>query len=514
MCLVLKPNPAPVSPLPAGRRRWLFRLAAVCLGLSLLPAAELLCRLTGLGELHYEDPFVGFKGVNPLFELSRDGRRYEVAPAKLKFFSPESFPAEKPPGAFRIFHLGGSTVKGRPYSKETAFSTWLELALEVADPDRHWESINCGGISYASYRLVHILRECLNYSPDLFVICTGHNEFLEDRSYARIKSVPRPLALSQHWASRLRVYRALRSLIDPPPRPDAEDQRFHLPDEVQALLDYRGGLEVYDRNEAWRDDVVRHFEHNLRAMIAMARDAGVPVILIRPPCNLRNSPPFKSQHRDGLSLDEVLAWEREIETAQSFFQSDPKRAIVHLQAALAIDDRYASTWYGLGKCCELLGRRVDARRAFERALEEDVCPLRMIRPLVEAMERVATETRTPLIDAHRLLERDSRLQILGNDQLVDHIHPSIEGHQRIANALLRQLERDGFLRPAEGWEQRRDAAWRKHFDTLDAAYFAAARRALHGLNQWAAGRAEGLPIEGQPSPMKRRHSRQSGKSQD
>lgn len=492
----------PKDPESSPKRRRLFRIGAVILGFSFLPVVELLCRLLGIGSAPaYEDPFVGFQGVKPLFELSSDRATYSIPKSKLKFFSPESFAAKKPAGAFRVFCLGGSTVKGRPYSKETSFSTWLELSLQAAEPDRGWEVINCGGISYASYRLVHILRETLAYEPDLFVICTGHNEFLEDRSYETLKRLPQAVAITQSWASRLHVYRALRSTLFPN-EPSASD-RFEMSTEVEALLDYRGGLEVYDRNDDWRTNVVRHFEHNLRAMIEMSGDAGIPVILIRPPSNLRSSPPFKSQHRSDITADQVIEWEHEIKTAHSLYTNDLKQAVRHLQRAIAVDNRHAATHYELGKCHELLGNRSAAHRHFIRALDEDICPLRMIPALITAMQQVAGSSRTPLIDAHALLEKESRLQILGNDQLVDHIHPSIEGHKRLAVAIQNHMESQGWVNPVEGWEQRRDVSFRKHFATLDSAYFAAARRALHGLNEWAAGRAEGVPIESRPSPSKK-----------
>lgn len=476
----------------------LFKIGAVVLGFLLIGLAELACRLAGWGERPaYEDPFVGFTEVNPLFELTEEGNEYRVAKAKLRFFSPESFPAKKGDKTYRIFCLGGSTVKGRPYSKETAFSTWLELSLQAAAPNRNWEVINCGGISYASYRLVNLLRECLTHQPDLFVICTGHNEFLEDRTYAGIKRIPNLLVNSQHWASNLRLYR----LLKPAPPAPVLTNRFEMSEEVEALLDFRGGLEVYDRNEQWRDDVVRHFGHNLTAMIEMATAADVPAILIRPPSNLRGSPPFKSQHKDNLSLDDVIAWEQEIKAARDLYQTDMPKAVDHLNTALQIDDRHAATYYEIGKCHELLGQRQLALQAFQKALEEDICPLRMIQPLVDAMQRVAAATETPLIDVHAMLEKESRLGILGSDQLVDHIHPSIEGHKQIADAILTQLESKRVVIKTPGWEERRQAAFRTHFEALDAAYFAAARRALNGLNEWAAGRAEGVPIGSQPSPV-------------
>jgi hypothetical protein len=40
------------------------------------------------------------------------------------------------------------------------------------------------------FRLALILQECLAYKPDLFILRTRHNAFLEDRSYSNLKSLP------------------------------------------------------------------------------------------------------------------------------------------------------------------------------------------------------------------------------------------------------------------------------------------------------------------------------------
>jgi hypothetical protein len=55
----------------------------------------------------------------------------------------------------------------------------LELELQATQPDRTWEVINCGGVSYGSWRLVAVLKEVLQYAPDLIILATGENEFLE-----------------------------------------------------------------------------------------------------------------------------------------------------------------------------------------------------------------------------------------------------------------------------------------------------------------------------------------------
>ena len=273
---------------PSVGRRWGFRIAAVLCGLSVFLVFELVCWGFDWGRPdHSEDPFVGFHAVRPLFVIDEQGEsgspseRYHIPVSRRRYFAPESFPVVKTPGTFRIFCLGGSTVNGQPFSKETSFTTWLRLALEAAVPSRRWDVVNCGGVSYASYRLVPILQECLNYEPDLFVICTGHNEFLEDRTYARIKAMPVPIVRLHRALAPLRSYTLFRSaLVALGLNRDLQTSRDRpmLKTDVDALLDHRGGLEVYHRDDTWHDGVVAHFGTNLRRMIATAHDANVPAL--------------------------------------------------------------------------------------------------------------------------------------------------------------------------------------------------------------------------------------------
>ncbi len=175
-------------------RRVFFHLAAIVVVLSPLVLGELVLRLcVPAPAVGLDDPYISFSGLRPLFVLDSTGSRFETAENRLTYFCPQSFAAAKSPETFRVFCLGGSTVQGRPYSVETSFTTWLELNLRAARPSADWEVVNCGGISYATYRLVPIMRELLGYEPDLFIICTGHNEFLEDRTYRRLKRTPRTL---------------------------------------------------------------------------------------------------------------------------------------------------------------------------------------------------------------------------------------------------------------------------------------------------------------------------------
>ncbi len=478
-------------------RRWLLRCGAILFGLSFFVAAEGLCWLFGVGAPDLmDDPFVGFNRLQPLFILDKPKHRYEIAPARLKFFVPESFPARKPLGTYRIFCLGGSTVQGRPFAKETSFTTWLQLALSCADPSRHWEVINCGGVSYASYRLVPIMLECLQYRPDMFIVCTGHNEFLEDRTYGDVRDQTPLLAIPHHYLARLRTYqlyrRALLKLVG---RNGEAPHRTKLGSDVDALLDYHNGIRAYHRDPKWRRGVIAHFRFNLSRMAAICAEHHIPLVLVLPPSNLADTPPFKSEHLAGITPAEIAQFDRLVQAAEKVIGSDQRRAMQLYRRALAIDPEYAAAHYQLGVLLETTGQYAAARREYLAAREQDICPLRILQPMEKIIRQVADQWSVPLLDARSLLAAHTEHGILDGFVLVDHVHPSIESHKLIGLALVKLLAAQGVLTLQANWEQAARQRFQQHFSSLSMFYFFRGQQRLHALQQWAIGNADGPPIE-------------------
>lgn len=474
-------------------KRWAFRVLAIGCGLLPLLAAEGLLRLTSLGlPSEVDDPFVGFSRVEPLFVPDSSGERFVTNPARKIYFRPESFAAEKSPGEFRIYCLGGSTVQGRPFANETSFTTWLELSLQAAAPDRDWEVVNVGGISYASYRLVPLVRELLHHQPDLFVLYTGHNEFLEDRTYRDVKETAAWVRLAHGWSARSRLYNFCRrgwlSF-----RGDAianeTASKAILPQEVDAILDYYGGLADYHRDDDWRAGATEHYAFNLTQMINLARGAQVPVILVNPVSNLRDCPPFKVESSESLTEAQRDRFQQRWDAARQEDDLDKRTKL--LEEATAIDGRMAAAQFALAKCYDIQGRSSEARAAYLRAKDEDICPLRMTEEQHAALREVARRTETPLVDARGFFEEQSRDGIPGEDWLLDHVHPSINGHQEIATLLLNRMQQMGFVRPQSGWESQKKSSYLAHLESLDGAYFVHGQQRLEGLLLWTQGRAEG-----------------------
>ena len=485
------------------RSRWkglLFRLAAVLLGLLPLVAAEVVLRAFDVGRpTDFDDPFVGFSDIHPLFVLNKEQGRYEIAKSRLSHFRPDSFRAEKAENEFRIFVLGGSTVQGRPWSIETSFTTWLELGLNSAHPSRQWEVINCGGISYATYRLVPIMQEVLAYQPDLIIFCEGHNEFLEDRTYGNIKTVPPALSWPQRQVTRLRTYTLLREGIlrltgqagesSKAPAKSESKNRPVLGPETDAMLDWKGGMANYHRDPDWQADVLAHFAFNLGRMADITREADVPLLIVSPVSNLE-WPPFKPQHRSDITAAEQKQFDDLLKIASEEYRDGSAQALEPLLRARAIDDQHALVHYQIGICQKELLRFAEAEKSLILAKDLDVCPLRMLERFKRALHASAAETKTPLLDAHALIAEHSRSGFPDNQWLVDHVHPTVEGHQLIADAIVTKMAELRHVRPQPNWEQAKELAYRDFLKSLDHAYFQRGQTFLDAEQRWAHGFAD------------------------
>lgn len=471
-------------------RRWrglAFHLAAIVVVLAPLVLAELVLRLcVAAPALRLDDPYVSFSSQRPLFVLDPTKTRFKTTPERLIAFRSQSFAAWKSPGTFRIFCLGGSTVQGRPYSVETSFPTWLKLNLQAARPETDWELVNGGGISYASYRLRPIMQELLAYEPDLFVLYTGHNEFLEDRTYRNPKSVPRVLIRLHRTLLEMRSYALADRWLAQHRRQKAS--QTVLPPEVQTKLDLSEGLASYHRDPVWRRNGIEHFAHNLETMVRMAHSAGVPVILINPVSNLKDCPPFKSEFRKDLSEQDkqqaIDLWER----AGRLDWTDVHDKIPLAEQAVAVDDQHAWLLFLLGTCYRHMGRSAEAKEWFVRAKDEDICPLRILEPMHEVILQIARQHRVPLVDVKAMIEERTDDGIPGNEWLLDHVHPSISGHQLIADALCQTMVEMNLVSMPEHWQAARDQLWHEHLRSLNEAYYAQGAARLKRLQDWSRGR--------------------------
>jgi hypothetical protein len=77
-------------------------------------------------------------------------------------------------------------------------------------------------------------------------------------------------------------------------------------------LEYQGNIESIPEINSpegleWQADTIAHFDTTLRRMAAISQDAHVPLLFVSPVSNLE-WPPFKSEHRAGLSAADFVKY--------------------------------------------------------------------------------------------------------------------------------------------------------------------------------------------------------------
>lgn len=437
-----------------------------------------------------EDPYVGFASRIPLFVPARDANGaavLETADNKLRFFNPQTFGAVKAEGSRRAFCIGGSTTYGRPFDDGTSFCGWLRAMLARLDPTS-WEVVNAGGISYASYRAAVVMEELAGYDPDIFVIYTGHNEFLEERTYSGTLATPGWLRESDALLRRTRSYSALRGLVSSVRERAAGEGRTQLSGEVGTILDRSVGPDAYTRDDELRRQVLEHFRFNLERMIGIARRAGAEPILVVPASNRRDCAPFKSEFSADTSLEDRDRWWTLFDAGREALDGGRfGDARTQFEQAVAIDPRRADSLFWLGRAREAMGDSEAAGRAFGRARDEDVCPLRALGVVPGIVREVAEEHGVAAVDFPGILRAAAKGagDPFGEAYFLDHVHPTIEGHRLLAAGIYDAMRSRGLVATAEPGPEDLAAVRVKVLAAVDGHKHATALRNLAKVLSWA-----------------------------
>lgn len=482
---------------------------------------EAALRLIGIGGSDkFDDPFVGFDAKSPVFveATDSDGRRLETASGKQVWFNYQSFNREKAENTKRIFCLGGSTTFGRPFDDKTAFSGWLREILPALDPTTQWEVINAGGVSYASYRVANVMEELCNYEPDLFVILTGHNEFLERRTYSGLMedglSSDQVVAKTRSTLQSSRLFNLIEGLVRPNVGFQVES-RDKLPEEVDEILNHSAGPKDYQRDDSWHRNVLIHFRSNLERMVAMGQSAGAEVLLISPASNLRDCLPFKSvsdpadvgvgvANQEGssgsVSSSDLFAIENRatsLRLQEKLDKDGPNETLDWVNEKLVSDARNADLLFFKGRCLFQLKKHTEARAAFLEALDQDVCPLRATREIRRMISEVADLYGIPCVEFDQVLGRKSMLErgheCFGSDYFLDHVHPTIDTHRLISISVIDELQSSGWLDPVILDEQKLAAVSLEINSRVDPERQAVAFRNLAKVLHWAGKFEEAIP---------------------
>src|SRR6185369_18071773 len=138
----------------------------------------------------------------------------------------------------------------------------------------------------------------------------------------------------------------------------------------------------YHRDDDLKEEVMEQYRYNLEHMTAIARSAGSKIMFVTPASNLKDIKPFKSENRPDLTKDDLAAWAalygngKELQSAGKLAE-----ALAVFHNAMKIDDRFADLCFRVGQMYFGLKRYAEAKESFQRALDNDIVPLRILSPM-------------------------------------------------------------------------------------------------------------------------------------
>ncbi len=370
-------------------------MITLLLPLVLLTGAEFALRAVGVGELE------------PLFTpVPSDPDYLQPNPKAIDRFFPDPrrapdvsidttwFPALKAPGTVRIFLQGASTAAGFPYGRWASPAALLQQRLQRAYPDRNIEVINTSMAAVSSYALLDFADEIIAQQPDAVMIYAGHNEYLGIGGVgSSLVSAGSPvIARFVARLRRLHLYRGLERALGAtwPQRVEPSRPKGTLMAEVAAESSIPLGSKIYQHG-------IHQFEGNLRRLLSRYERAGIPVFIGTLASNIRDQPPFVdiAGVDGGDSAREVFQRARQSETEE-------RPELAREQYLLAKD---------------LDGLRFRAPESFNGIIR-----------------KLAGRKGATLIDSQAALAGASQGGLIGNDVMLEHVHPNVDGYFRLASA--------------------------------------------------------------------------------
>jgi len=413
-------------------KKILFGLFAVLVIPALFfTSLELGLKIVGFGKSY--DYFTKIKVTGRSYFQDNPVFIQQFFPAALGLIPLENtFSPESPDDLIRIFVLGGSAARGFP-NPDHGFSRHLETLLRQALPARRVEVINTAMTAVNSHVVYEIAKSIPQGGADFAIIYVGNNEVVGPYG---------PGTLYQDFSSSLGLIRAVQAV-----------KRLRI---GQGLSELAGrimqrddkaelewlGMQMFAENKVSFDDsrlagVYAHYQRNLEDIIRILQRKGAHVLLSTVPVNLRDSAPFASVHKPGLSALQLHQWNDATRQARKSFAAEQwRQAVSEYEKAEAIDPDHADTQYQLGMAYANTGDYQKAATSFDRARDLDALRFRADSGINKAVRSAAAKLeKSPLtfIDSESVFKEASYPEQPGWNLFLEHVHFNFSGNYLLAN---------------------------------------------------------------------------------
>ena len=318
---------------------------------------------------------------------------------------PDGLDIQKKDNAFRVFVLGESSAAGWPYVPNASFPRHLKRKLELLYPENTIEVINCGISAINTYTIRDFVPGILQQKPDLIIIYTGHNEYYGALGAGSSVSLGYSRALVNTYIKLIdfKTTQLLQNIIS------GVYGVFSSSDEKdgeagnETLMSRMIGESLIAYDSELFNIGVEQFNGNMDDILKMFKENNVPVILGTLTCNLKDQKPFVSV-KDGnqAPAEDVFAQAKE---------------------------EYAN------------GNIENAKLLFLKAKELDALRFRAPNKINESIISLAKKYNYPVVDIDSAFKSNSPDGLVGQNLMVDHLHPNIEGYRIIGDEYYKEMNK-------------------------------------------------------------------------
>ncbi len=338
-------------------------------------------------------------------------KRYFATEENATIGAYESFRKHKSPETFRIFVLGESTTLGYPYMYNVSFHRFLLYRLMHTFPEKEFEIINLSLTAVNSYTVLGFAKELAVYEPDAVFIYCGQNEYYgtlgvgstsrlgNNRFLIQTALHLRSLRLVQLFGNGLSGIK--KSLIG-----QQINTRETLMKRMAAKQEIPFNSDLYNRG-------IQQFATNMKAICEVLSKQKIPVFISTLVCNVKNLKPFISSKTDSSSSAEI-------------------------QYSLA-EKAYENKNFE------------KAKKLFIKAKDFDMLRFRAPEAMNQVIENLFHKYPAVYqVDTKKIFEDHSPHGILGNETLLEHVHPNIFGYGLMSEAFYQSIKQHHLI--AQTWK--------------------------------------------------------------
>ncbi|SDS46877.1 GDSL-like Lipase/Acylhydrolase family protein [Mucilaginibacter mallensis] len=375
-----------------------FRAFAVVIPLIILIVTELLLRVFDYG--HDTSLFIPYPDNTDYWVMNKyASERYFTDTANATKGSIEPFKIEKAPNTCRIFVLGESTTAGYPYFHNGSFHRWLQYRLMHTYPNVKFEIINVSLTAVNSYTVLDFGKEVVKYQPDAVLVYTGHNEYYGALGIGSTSHIAnnRFLVKTVLYLRKFRLVQLFDNIINKfKATPSGGiDQRDNLMKRMAGKQQIPYGSPAYLAG-------ITQFQDNMDELCRLMQDKKIPMFLSTLVSNEKDIKPFISQQGRSESADEQ---------------------------------------FNLANASYKAGKYVLAKQQYDEAKELDMLRFRAPDAMNQIIVKLSQKYNdVHLVDTKSVFEQHSPNGVLGNETILEHVHPNLYGYALLSDAFYQAIE--------------------------------------------------------------------------